>query len=394
MARIFFSYSHDNDAHKKWVKKAADDLSSIGLEVILDQTHLKFGQDIHKFAENAVLSSDYVLLICTPKYATRANSRRYGVGKETALISSELYEGKEEKFIAVLKEGDHKTSIPSYVKHKLFVDVRNDGIHSEAWSQLRNDLLSNTPVDEIGTLIWEALFPYNPNRIYEKPKLPALKRFTEFVETGKNDEGRWFVVRHDPIKKDTAIILFQNPKNAPNDSKGNPKFRKRLKIYGALVISFFAVLASISGFSGYTLKDIFSNTSESKLTNPLSDLEDSVKESSNTENVIADSLMLPYLDNVPILDKGIYIRYNYNDLNIGGVNVDSLKLNSRSRNGDQLEIRKFDNIFQVPITEEPFIEIGYKGKFYSLELTGSHYSFYYTLTENIELTMSLKTFGE
>ncbi len=209
MTRIFFSYSHDSDAHKLWVRNRAHDLSRRGLEVILDQNDLKPGGDIHHFVELAVTSADFVLMVCTPQYAARANSRQRGVGMETALITSEIYRGATDKFIALLRQGGVDESIPSYLMHKLYVDLRDDGKRDE-WERLCQHLLENGPASQIGTLIFEALFPYDKNRIYDQPRLPELKRFTQFVETGRNERGRWYVIRRDPIRRDLATILFQD----------------------------------------------------------------------------------------------------------------------------------------------------------------------------------------
>ncbi len=187
------------------------DLSERGFDVILDQNDLKPGQDIYQFMEAAVESSDFVLLICTHLYAQKANNRVRGVGAETALITSEIYEGANKKFIALLKEGEYDKSIPKYMKSRLYIDVR-DKDNKEPWEKLCSHLLNNGKVDEIGTYVYEALFHFDEKRIYDKPQLHELKRFTQFVEWGKNDDGRWYVIRSDPIKNDNATILFKNPK--------------------------------------------------------------------------------------------------------------------------------------------------------------------------------------
>ena len=210
MKRVFFSYSHDDDEHKEWVKSAAQDLSDKGLDVVLDQNDLKPGQDIHFFVERAVTSSDFVLLVCTPNYARKANNRKRGVGMETMLITSEIYNGTIDKFIALLRKGNEETSIPQFMKSTLFVDVR-DGSKKEKWDELCKHLLEGGLASEIGTLIYEAMFNYDKNLIYDQPRLQELKRFTEFVETGQNEQDRWYVIRKDPIKGDRATILFQDP---------------------------------------------------------------------------------------------------------------------------------------------------------------------------------------
>ena len=208
--RVFFSYSHDSEEHKAWVREKAKDLASRGVETILDQDDLKPGYDILQFAEIAVETSDFVLMVCTPNYASKANNRVRGVGWEVSVISSELYNGSTGKFIALLKEGSPEQSIPKFMKTKLWVDLRNDN-DSSKWNALCDHIINNGQSSQIGDIIYEALFEYDEKRIYDQPRLTELKRFTQFVETGQTKEGRWYVKRRDPIKGDIATILFQNP---------------------------------------------------------------------------------------------------------------------------------------------------------------------------------------
>jgi hypothetical protein len=206
--RVFFSYSHDDNNHKNWVLNLANDLKVRGFEPILDQTHLRPGQDILHFAEAAVESSTYVLMICTPNYALKANNRSFGVGWEVSIITSELFYGADGKFIAILKEGDPVISIPKFMKTKLYVDVRDEKF-SRAWDDLCTHMGNNGDSNQIGNLLFEALFKYDKNRIYDQPRLQELKRFTQFVNSGKNSDNRWYVLRKDPIKGDLATILFK-----------------------------------------------------------------------------------------------------------------------------------------------------------------------------------------
>lgn len=212
MIRVFFSYSHESDDHNAWVQSRAADLATRGFRVLIDQSDLKPGHDIDTFMESAIESSDFVLLICTPAYGAKANGRgrMHGVGRETVIINVHLGRSAVGKFIAVLKEGTEDTSIPTYMARTLYVDQRG---HDSAakWETLCSHMADHGEVDQIGTLVFEALFPYDPTRIYDKPRLRELKRFTLFVNTGQTEAGRWFVVRQDPIKNDFATILFQDP---------------------------------------------------------------------------------------------------------------------------------------------------------------------------------------
>lgn len=207
--RVFFSYSHDNEEHKAWVSNIAKDLSSRGFETILDQNDLMPGKDILRFAESAVRSADFVLMVCTPEYARKANDRSHGVGWEASMITAELFSGAEGKFISLLRSGTAETSIPCFMKTKLYIDVRNDNDKSQ-WERLCNHMKKNGDALQIGNLIYEALFDYNEERIYDQPRLRELKRFTEFVKTDKDKNGIRFVIRKDPIKGDLTTIIFRH----------------------------------------------------------------------------------------------------------------------------------------------------------------------------------------
>jgi hypothetical protein len=54
--------------------------------------------------EQAVANSDFVIVVCTPNYAERANKRQGGVGYESIIVTAELAERMlTNKFIPVRK---------------------------------------------------------------------------------------------------------------------------------------------------------------------------------------------------------------------------------------------------------------------------------------------------
>jgi hypothetical protein len=123
----FVSYSWETSDHRDWVSELASRLRKEGgVEIILDRWALVPGQDKAVFMERSIADSDFVILICTPYYAERANQRTGGVGYEAMVITGELAENIEQKkFIPVLRNGDWKSSLPVWIKTKLGVDLRN-----------------------------------------------------------------------------------------------------------------------------------------------------------------------------------------------------------------------------------------------------------------------------
>ena len=51
--RVFISYSHDLDEHKRWVLELARYLTENGVEVVFDEWDVQLGDDLPQFMEMA-----------------------------------------------------------------------------------------------------------------------------------------------------------------------------------------------------------------------------------------------------------------------------------------------------------------------------------------------------
>jgi hypothetical protein len=80
------------------------------------------------YMETSVRESHFVLLICTPTFAEKANAGKGGVGYEKTIVTGEIYTGASEdtKFVPVLRSGTPDGALPSYLRSRLFVDMRRD----------------------------------------------------------------------------------------------------------------------------------------------------------------------------------------------------------------------------------------------------------------------------
>lgn len=99
---------------------------------------------------------------------------------------------------------------------------------------------------------------------------------------------------------------------------------------------------------------------------------------------------LPYLENVPIIDKGIFIKYYYNDLVFGGANINSVSICARTSKGEKLDINGSNYELSMDITEEPYVEFEYKGITYSIEISRHPFSVNCIIKKNITPTLALK----
>ena len=100
------------------------------------------GMDKTVFMEKAVAESDFVLVICTPTYAKKANERRGGVGYESMIITGELAEDiQQTKFIPVLRAGAwDKTSMPRWLSTRTGADLRGTPYDERQYDLLVREL--------------------------------------------------------------------------------------------------------------------------------------------------------------------------------------------------------------------------------------------------------------
>ncbi len=65
-------------------------------------------------------------------FAAKADTEREGVGYETSIVTAAIFDSyyaerpDDEKFIPVLRSGDYDTAIPSFLRGRVYVDMRDD----------------------------------------------------------------------------------------------------------------------------------------------------------------------------------------------------------------------------------------------------------------------------
>ena len=118
--KVFISYCWKNKTYKNRVLHLAERLRESGVDVTLDQWDLRFGQDMNAFMEMSIRDAEKVLILCESKYTEKADARKGGVGKETTIITPEVYgQYRQEKFIPVVMESP--ASFPAYLKTAMAV---------------------------------------------------------------------------------------------------------------------------------------------------------------------------------------------------------------------------------------------------------------------------------
>jgi hypothetical protein len=140
--KCFISYSWDNDTHKDWVRRLADDLQRNGVKTYLDQWDTHLGMDVTNYMETCIRESDFVLLVCTPIFAQKANAGLGGVGYEKSIVTGEIFTdaASPKKFVPVLRKGDPKDCLPSYLKSRIYIDFRDDDMFDSSLKTLLRHL--------------------------------------------------------------------------------------------------------------------------------------------------------------------------------------------------------------------------------------------------------------
>jgi hypothetical protein len=150
--RVFISYSWSSSEHEQRVVDFAESLMEKGVDTILDKWYLKEGQDKYAFMEKMVTDSGVskVLMICDEQYAKKADERKGGVGTETQIISSEIYEKTDQKkFIPIIFERNNEGNpfLPTFLKTRIFIDLSSGQTYYSEFDKLLRAIY-NKPLHE------------------------------------------------------------------------------------------------------------------------------------------------------------------------------------------------------------------------------------------------------
>jgi TIR domain len=143
--KAFITYSWDSPEHRTWVGQLATRLRQNGVDTILDHWDLKPGHDRFAFMESSVADSNFVLVVCTERYAEKANGRTGGVGYEATIITPELAgKVRQTKFVPVLREGDWDNAVPRWLKSRIGFDLRGTEYDEAQYEELVRHLHNAT----------------------------------------------------------------------------------------------------------------------------------------------------------------------------------------------------------------------------------------------------------
>jgi small GTP-binding protein len=125
---VFVSYPWGDPATESWVRdQLVPDLGHAGVEVVLDRTSSRVGENVARFVER-LPTADRVLVIATPAYAEKYNNAAGTVvAAEADLINLRLLGTEEQKstVLPVLLAGDPAESLPALMQTRIYADFRN-----------------------------------------------------------------------------------------------------------------------------------------------------------------------------------------------------------------------------------------------------------------------------
>jgi hypothetical protein len=141
VGQTFVSYSWESEEHQNWVLSFATTLRHNGVDVVLDQWHLPPGDDMYLFMERSVRSAEFVMIVCTPAYAAKADARIGGVGYEARIITTQLAQQTDQrKFIPILRKGDYSSATPIWLASRRGLDFSATPYSSSEFQRLLRTL--------------------------------------------------------------------------------------------------------------------------------------------------------------------------------------------------------------------------------------------------------------
>ncbi len=145
-ASVFISYSWESDAHRRWVIGLAARLRRDGVDAKLDHWHAAPGDQLTEFMEREIRANDFVIIVCTPTYKQKSNSRLGGVGYEGDIMTADALTSKNHrKFIPILALGRWQESAPDWLRGKYRINLSNNEFFEQGYHDLITTLHGERP---------------------------------------------------------------------------------------------------------------------------------------------------------------------------------------------------------------------------------------------------------
>jgi hypothetical protein len=117
--RVFISYAWEDDAYKYWIERLAAALERDGINVRYDK-YCGLSQPLPSFMNSELRQADRVLVVGSPQYRIKVHNTEdqrtiTGVGWESMLLTSQLFQGHHQKVIVAVGRGVRTEALPDHL---------------------------------------------------------------------------------------------------------------------------------------------------------------------------------------------------------------------------------------------------------------------------------------
>lgn len=155
--KVFISYVHETELHKKQVFDLSERLRSDGVDCNIDRYEVSPPEGWPAWMRRQIKQSEFVLVVCTENYQKRYERvEELGTGAgakwEGAIISQELYdaEGRNTKFIPIVFTRDDLKYVPVEMRGGTHYALDSDTRYDDLFGHLTDQ--PKTVKRELGTL--------------------------------------------------------------------------------------------------------------------------------------------------------------------------------------------------------------------------------------------------
>ncbi|WP_368646184.1 toll/interleukin-1 receptor domain-containing protein [Alkalibacterium putridalgicola] len=135
--KVFVSYSWDSIDHQKWVINLTNQLRRNGIDAEIDLFVTQLNSvSLPLLMATKIRDADYVVIILTEDYATKADQSHGGVGFESHLMMPILMENQDKLIFVMRHQGNYEKVFPFHFKGQYAIDFSNDTEFEEKLGEL------------------------------------------------------------------------------------------------------------------------------------------------------------------------------------------------------------------------------------------------------------------
>lgn len=186
----FFSYSWDNPQHEQWVVDLTNRLRTDGgIDAHIDKFELyEKTVNLNQMMIQAMRDYDYVIVVLTENYATKADAFTGGVGFESELLLPTLRRNKDKIILIMRHSGNYEGVFPFHMQDYYAIDFsKEDQFESKLQELIRRIYKANpyqkAPLGEIPRFDLNEITPQAPAQsaksLFADIQMSNLKKYTD-----------------------------------------------------------------------------------------------------------------------------------------------------------------------------------------------------------------------